>query len=192
MGLPPTPGSVRLPACTQDCCLFIHYTHMSTHTCAFTLSFSVLFFRGNGRILPLLTSTCLLSFYLPSQLRFTLFLCVVSHSSCCFGTADCFSRATGAFSHILPRPRETLTDEPRSNARTHVSTRARRLTHSRLSLLLPGVSEKTRRPPPRFDWSQAKHFFLPLPLHCRRCFFLPPFTTTTPQTCFFFLSSFRK
>lgn len=114
----------------------------------------------------------------------------MSHSSCCFGTADCFSRATGAFSHILPRPRETLTDEPRSNARTHVSTRARRLTHSRLSLLLPGVSEKTRRPLPRFDWSQAKHFSSPFLFTAAAAFFSHPSPPPPPKPVFFFFPRF--
>lgn len=120
------------------------------------------------------------------------------HNWYCFSTADCFLRATRAFSHVLLRPQEMLTDESRDNmhSRANTSKRAHSFTYTtRLSLPLPGVSEKNMLSSSAcFDWSQAKLFFFFFPFLSATAAFPPTLQhhPSNPIQFFFPLSSFPK
>ena len=230
MGLPPTPASTRLAACTPGpLCLstyiytpsffffipFLPYLYPSHFSPAFSPSPSPEEKRQEINLPnPHLHSLPLSFLFLPpfiAALHFVSFLvfvffsplliCVVLWSPrrltrnwYCFSTAGCFFTSHEGLLHILPRPQEMLTDEPHDNVRTRVNTRTRTHIPKRLSPLLPGVSEKTRRPPPpALIGAKRCIFFSPLPLR-RCCFSSHPSPLLPPlhPTLFFFLSSFRK
>lgn len=89
---------------------------------------------------------------------------------------------------LFPRPREMLTDEPH----THKHSRPYTQAHTQPSVTDAATRKQKNTPPSSasFDWSQAKHFFLPLPLRC--CFSSHPSAPPPlhPTLSFFFFPRF--